>query len=544
MDPIQNQTVQQNDLDKAYRPLPVNIVSPINVSFLNFCLLDHPDQDFVTFLIHGFTHGFDIGYRGNITPGQQRNLLSARNNPTAVSAAIRKELDRGHTSGPFASPPFRVLHCSPLGAVPKKDGSHRIILDLSSPRGSAINEGIPEELFTVHYSSFDDAVKMVHSLGQGAFMAKLDIKHAFRLCPVRAEDWVHLGYYWLNKFYIDTRLPFGSRSSPFIFNQFADALLWILMTIFGIPFIIHYLDDFLICNVNHTSCKDNMDVMQSAFSKLGVPLAPEKVIGPAQVITYLGIEIDSIHQCIRLPSEKLNEIHELLRLWADKKKCTKRELLSLIGLLSFASKVVKPGRMFLRRLIDLSTSVASLNHHISLNSEARADIHWWRQFLSSWNGVEMIQTNIVTSHTLRLATDASFKGMGAVYQNQWISAGWPSQSVEHHINFLELFAIVAAVFTWGSEWTNQQILIYTDNQAITYIWKSGTCRDKNIMRLIRALFTYTAKANINILFQHISGHSNYLADCLSRLQVNQFRKAHQHASIQQSHPPDSIWELY
>ena len=79
---------------------------------------------------------------------------------------------------------------------------------------------------------------MVHSLGQGAFMAKLNIKHAFQLCPVRAEDWVHLGYCWLNKFFIDTRLPFGSRSSPYIFNQFADALMWNLMTIFGIPFII------------------------------------------------------------------------------------------------------------------------------------------------------------------------------------------------------------------------------------------------------------------------------------------------------------------
>ena len=57
------------------------------------------------------------------------------------------------------------------------------------------------------------------------------------------------------------------------------------------------------------------------------------------------------------------------------KKFTKRELLSLIGSLSFACKVVKPGRMFLRRLIDLSTSVTNLNHHISLSSEARADIH-------------------------------------------------------------------------------------------------------------------------------------------------------------------------
>ena len=80
-------------------------------------------------------------------------------------------------------------------------------------------------------------------------MAKLDIQHAFRLCPVRPEDWVHLGYCWLDKYFVDTRLPFGSRSSPFIFYQFAEALLWILVTVFGIPYVIHYLDDFLLCTV-------------------------------------------------------------------------------------------------------------------------------------------------------------------------------------------------------------------------------------------------------------------------------------------------------
>ena len=73
------------------------------------------------------------------------------------------------------------------------------------------------------------------------------------------------------------------------------------------------------------------------------------------------------------------------------KKTTKRDLLSLIGFLSFACRVVKPGRMFLRRLIDLSTSVSSNNFFISINAEARLDLQWWQEFLPEWNGVEIIQ---------------------------------------------------------------------------------------------------------------------------------------------------------
>ena len=127
---------------------------------------------------------------------------------------------------------------------------------------------------------------------------------------------------------------------------------------------------------------------------------------------------------IQLPEDKFNELQLLLKQWGSRKKCTKRELLSLIG--SFACKVVKSGRMFLRRLIDLSTSVPNLNHHITLNSEARADIQWWNSFLHSWNGIEFIQQDIITSHSLKLFTDASFLGFGAVYRSHWFSIPWPS----------------------------------------------------------------------------------------------------------------------
>ena len=44
-----------------------------------------------------------------------------------------------------------------------------------------------------------------------------------------------------------------------------------------------------------------MDVMNNAFSWLGVPLAPEKVEGPTSCITYLGIEIDSVNFTNKLP---------------------------------------------------------------------------------------------------------------------------------------------------------------------------------------------------------------------------------------------------
>ena len=75
-----------------------------------------------------------------------RNLRSARENFEGVSEAIAKELHRGHTSSPFPH-----THYSPVGAAPKADGSVRLILDLSSPRGDSVNDGISQEVFACTY---------------------------------------------------------------------------------------------------------------------------------------------------------------------------------------------------------------------------------------------------------------------------------------------------------------------------------------------------------------------------------------------------------
>ena len=49
------------------------------------------------------------------------------------------------------------------------------------------------------------------------------------------------------------------------------------------------------------------------------------------VLIYLGIETDSDDQVIRLPDDKYSDLHSQLTQWILKKKCTKKELLSLIG---------------------------------------------------------------------------------------------------------------------------------------------------------------------------------------------------------------------
>jgi len=102
------------------------------------------------------------------------------------------------------------------------------------------------------------------------------------------------------------------------------------------------------------------------------------------------MDLDSNKLEIRLPADKLARLQTMLKDWEGKKAVKKRDLLSLIGYLHHASKAVRQGRSFLRRLIHLSTLVKSMDGYVRLNLSARADIRWWSIYASQWNGTSMM----------------------------------------------------------------------------------------------------------------------------------------------------------
>ena len=153
--------------------------------------------------------------------------------------------------------------------------------------------------------------------------------------------------------YVDPMLPFGLRSAPKIFNALADALHWHLRQS-GIEHIEHYLDDYIIIGPPQLpQCAEFLRILLRECSSLGVPIAEHKTCGPTTSLVFLGIEIDSDKGELRLPLDKRTRLQTLLQQWGDRKACSRKELESLIGLLNHACKVVRSGRAFLRRMIDL-----------------------------------------------------------------------------------------------------------------------------------------------------------------------------------------------
>ena len=81
----------------------------------------------------------------------------------------------------------------------------------------------------------------------------------------------------------------------------------------------HYLDDYITIGPPDSEVYErNLKVMLAVCRWLGVPVAPAKCAGPAAVIVLLGFELELV---VRLPEEKLQRIHSLVKEWVVRKAC-------------------------------------------------------------------------------------------------------------------------------------------------------------------------------------------------------------------------------
>ena len=220
----------------------------------------------------------------------------------------------------------------------------------------------------------------------------------------------------------------------------ADALECVLLRD-GLSWSIHYIDDFLTAGCAGTDeCANNLRTIKSTCEWLAVPLKWSKMI--------------------RLPQEKLGQLASLVSAWSHRKACWKRELLSLIGKLAHAFKVVKHGRTFFRRVIDTAQRARQLDHWIHLTAEFRSDLLWWDTFLPLWNGRSMFKVYKPQGQPeITFKSDASGSwGCGAVWNNRWKQMEWNRSWDQQCIAAKELLPIALACAIWGAQWQHCQVL--------------------------------------------------------------------------------------
>ena len=412
------------------------------------------------------------------------------------------------------------------------------------------------------YQSFDDAVKLVRKLGQGCWLAKIDWKAAFRQIAVHKDDWPLLGLHWRGCLFVRLVLPFGARSSPERFTQFAAVFKGILRRS-GATHVVYYLDDFLLGGYTQDECAAAVAIMERVATELGVTLHPTKREGPAQTVTFLGIGIDTLTMRIFLPADKKAKVRAACAALllgghgaaapdtaavspaSTRGGATLKRLQSTIGLLHFVGRVVQPGRLMTRRLVELQTALlhrgARPHERISLPEDARDDLQWWIDCLDDWDGTSVVPPSFEWAEPIVVQSDASTTdGGGAVLFDlqprsdtaavagdahglvAWFYYEWPplteSPLRSWPASALEMATVAMALDTFGPRLTGQCIRVHSDSMNVVNNMRRQAPTSPRNMRLLRAIHATAWRHNIRIsLTAHIPGKENVFADAASRL---------------------------
>lgn len=514
-----NTDPRANTFDHSHDSLP-RVPSLLNMGAWEHYLSDYPDRMFVSSLLQIIRVGATTGFGGEEKLQRCENLRSAAEHPAFVADAVEKLVHSNFARELPIGPESRL---SPVGVVSRKRNvaKRRLINHLSWPRGSSVNDGIPDTEASISYDMFERAIADLVQAGPNSKMAKLDLKEAFHQIPVRESEWHLLGVTFDDRVYFMTVLTFGLRSAPYIFNMFSEALHWIISKY--IPaHLRHYLDDFWMLFSSDTP--DNrshaaVEWVMALGHQLGLRFQDSKTEWPTYVIEFLGLILDSIRMEARLPEDKLAYLQDLLLSWEGKKQSSLKEVAELGGYLQFCAQVIPCARTFLRRIFDFSASFDGKPFtRRRVPSGVRSDIAWWLAFSREWNGIRLLQPSAPTLH---IYTDASgTKGLGGYFGDLWFCTRVARRHRAKDIQFKELYAILHAILCWGHTWSGQHIVFHCDNQDVVSWLTKGTGRSKHAMPILRIVIMIAVCLKFSFSCVWLPSAENAIADAASRFQYS------------------------
>ena len=260
-------------------------------------------------------------------------MCSATEHPESINRYLQEELRAGRVirlNG--GDEGVSGIHVSRFGVIPKphQPGKWRLITDLSSPKGSSVNDGVAPALCSVSYASVDDAVRCIACLGRGALLAKFDIASAYRAVPVHPEDRRLLGMKW--------RGNVGTPVRPEVSAQ----------DLHSRSRCVAVGDGEAPCHTCHALSGRFPDLRSSQVGQLQACSPGQS--GAVQSAGFPNCRAQGGEPIVQtfLPGYPAarSKLGRLIASWRCRKGCRKRELLSLIGQLQHACRVVRAAGQF------------------------------------------------------------------------------------------------------------------------------------------------------------------------------------------------------
>ena len=283
--------------------------------------------------------------------------------------------------------------------------------------------------------------------------------------------------------------------------------------------VVNYIDD--IAGAEHASKATlAFESLAALLSCLGLKESVDKACPPSTSMPFLGIVFDTVAGTLTIPQSKLDEILCLLQEWLGRTRASKKEVQSVIGSLNFLAACIRPGRIYMSRLLNFLRGMPE-SRSIPLTYEFKCDLRWWHKVSPHFNGVAMMPLADWSEPDGVVACDACLLGCGGWSDGHYFHSAFPPfiQVQSLHINALEMLTLVVALKLWGSGWKGKRIKLFCDNFTSVIVLNTGRSRDPFLQACLREICFLAAKLEFEVRAVHLPGVQNRLPDLLSRWEL-------------------------
>ena len=402
--------------------------------------------------------------------------------------------------------PLADQFLSPVFTRPKKDGSHRMILNLKN-----LNQDIE-----YHHFKMDTLLVALTLITPGCFMASIDLKDAYYSLPIDEQHRKFLRFRWKGQLWQYDCMPNGLALAPRKFTKLLKPVYAQLREQGHVSTA--FLDDSLLVADSELSCVKNIQATVQLLRSLGFIIHPEKsVLVPSQTIQYLGVVINSSTMTVTLTDERKASLVAACAQVLKAGKVTIRDLAKVIGKIVASFPAVRFGPLHYRHLEDckkaaLREAKGDYDSHTSLTPPARDELKWWL------DNTPDSHNEIVTSDPeITIKSDASGTSWGCECERVRSGGNWLPVETQFHINYLELLAAFIALKCFEKKVSGKHVRLMLDNtNAISWINKMGTSRSESGNQLTFAVWEWCRERGIWLSAAHIPGVLNTEADEESR----------------------------
>lgn len=438
--------------------------------------------------------------------------------PMSSRDFVNKEIEKLLTNGIIR--PSHSPYNSPIWVVPK-EGTNE---DGSPKKRLVIDYGKLNKQTTFDRYPMPDINIILSNLGEAAFFSKIDLESGFHQIRIKEEDIEKTAFSINGAKYEFTRMPFGLKNAPSIFQRTVDDMLRPFIGKFAYV----YMDDVIIFSKTREEHMEHIRQIIETFTKNHMRISTEKSFFFHREIEYLGQIIKQGR--ITVAPAKIKTIREF------QPPRTLRQLRSFLGMAGTYRKfiknyaaITKPLSVLLRTTFGQVSAKASPKVPIHLDQQAERAFNIIKEKLQE--KIELYQPDF--SKPFELTTDASNFAIGAVLSQRnnpitFISRTLTKTEEQYATNEKELLAIVWALKTLRNYlYGITAFTIYTDHLPL-----SNAITEKNSNIKLKRWKAFIEESGATIKYK--PGHENVVADALSRQYCNAMDSGSETDSIHSS----------